>query len=400
MNTFENLMDQVINARTRMLFDLPFFGLLATRLKVVDASAWVPTAATDGKYLYLNVDFMSKLDRNEMTFVFGHEVLHCVYDHMARCQWRDPKQHNRAADYVLNLDLVASKCGRVPTSIGVLLDDKFKGLSSEEVYELLNEDKAANAKDGFDVHMDADGKFRDGNGDEITPDPTGKNGPIPMTGAERARNAAEMNNAVIQAVKAGGQEVPETVKRMVADLTEPKMDWRDVILSKIQASFTCDTSFSRYNRKSQSCGFILPGRIPDVRIDVCVAIDTSGSITDAILTYFLSEISGMMGQFSEYAIKVWCFDTKTHNLRVYDQYASEDVADYEPDGGGGTDFECNWKMMLNEGIVPNTFIMLTDGYPNGGWGDPNYCDTIFTIVGDPDGKIIAPFGTTVHLPAL
>jgi hypothetical protein len=50
--------------------------------------------------------------------------------------------------------------------------------------------------------------------------------------------------------------------------------------------------------------------------------------------------------------------------------------------------------MKNEGIEPKRFIMFTDGYPCGSWGDENYCETLFIVHGDE--TITAPFGQTAH----
>ena len=49
--------------------------------------------------------------------------------------------------------------------------------------------------------------------------------------------------------------------------------------------------------------------------------------------------------------------------------------------------------MKENGITPKKFIMFTDGYPCGGWGDEDYCDTIFIIKGGSTED--APFGQTV-----
>ena len=46
----------IVAGRVRMLIKHPFFGTLATRLKLVEAE-WCPTAAVDGKHFYYNCDF-------------------------------------------------------------------------------------------------------------------------------------------------------------------------------------------------------------------------------------------------------------------------------------------------------------------------------------------------------
>jgi hypothetical protein len=50
--------------------------------------------------------------------------------------------------------------------------------------------------------------------------------------------------------------------------------------------------------------------------------------------------------------------------------------------------------MKNNDIHPKKFIMFTDGYPCGSWGDDEYCDTMFVIHGN--DSIIAPYGQTAH----
>ena len=70
------------------------------------------------------------------------------------------------------------------------------------------------------------------------------------------------------------------------------------------------------------------------------------------------------------------------------------MMDWEPLGGGGTDFEANWKYMRENDIQPKKFIMFTDGYRFGSWGEPDYCDTMFVIHGST--TIEAPFSITTY----
>jgi predicted metal-dependent peptidase len=67
---------------------------------------------------------------------------------------------------------------------------------------------------------------------------------------------------------------------------------------------------------------------------------------------------------------------------------------YEPAGGGGTDFMANWEYMRRNDIQPKKLIMFTDGYPFGAWGEPEFCDTVFIIHGN--DKIEPPFGTWAY----
>jgi predicted metal-dependent peptidase len=120
----------------------------------------------------------------------------------------------------------------------------------------------------------------------------------------------------------------------------------------------------------------------------------SGSISNKMARDFLSEIKGIMDQFKDFHIKLWCFDTDIYNVVDITADSIHEFESYEPKGGGGTDFDCNWQMMKDENLVPKKFIMFTDGYPFGSWGDPDYCDTLFVVHGSKD--ITAPFGITAN----
>ena len=97
--------EKLVTARVGLLLRASFFGNLATRLKLVNADEWCPTAATDGRHFYYNSRFIQLLKPKEIEFLFGHEVLHCVYDHFGRRGDRDPMLFNIANDYCVNADL-------------------------------------------------------------------------------------------------------------------------------------------------------------------------------------------------------------------------------------------------------------------------------------------------------
>jgi predicted metal-dependent peptidase len=170
------------------------------------------------------------------------------------------------------------------------------------------------------------------------------------------------------------------------------MNWREFLRMNIQSLIRNDYSFTRPNRKGWHTGAILPGLKNDDTIDVAIAIDMSGSIGQEDATVFLSEIKGIMDQYEDFRIHLWCFDTDIYNPQVITQDNSHDLETYEPMGGGGTDFEANYNFMKEQGIEPKKFIMFTDGYPCGSWGDEDYCDTLFIIKG---ADHEAPFGQSV-----
>jgi len=188
--------------------------------------------------------------------------------------------------------------------------------------------------------------------------------------------------------------VPASIQRIIKDLTEPKMDWRQLLRMNIQSILKSNFSFSRPNRKSQHCGAILPGMLNEETINVSIAIDMSGSISDEMAKDFISEVKGIMDEYADFKLDIWCFDTEIYNYAQFTGDNADDISAYECKGGGGTDFDANWQFMKNEGIEPKRFIMFTDGYPCGSWGDEEYCETLFVIHGNE--SIISPFGQTAY----
>jgi predicted metal-dependent peptidase len=330
----------------------------------------------------------------EIEFLFGHEVLHCVYDHFGRRNERDPQIWNIANDYCVNADLVEHKVGEKITTVPCLFEPKYKGLSSEEVYdEIMKNVKKISLDDlvnqMLDEHLDGEG---DGEGDG---DNKGKGRPR-LTEEEKRQIRDEIKEAMLAAAQTvdGAGNIPAGVRRMIKELTEPQLNWRELLRMNLESTIKADYTWMRTSRKGWHMDAVMPGQKPDEMIDIAVAIDTSGSIGEAMLKDFLSEIQGIMDSFPAYKIHIVSFDTDVYNPKQYDSENLDSMIDYDPQGGGGTDFECVWNYFKEQEIQPRRLIMFTDGYPFGSWGDPDYCDTTFILHGTT--TIVPPFGTHAY----
>jgi predicted metal-dependent peptidase len=390
MAHIDPIIDKIIVARVGLLLRHPFFGNLATRLQIKEASDWLPTAATDGRHIYFNREFFTPLTTKQVEFVIAHEILHAVFDHMGRNEGRDRKIWNIAADYCVNGQLTRDRIGEVPSEIQIFHDAKYYGWSAEQVYDEIYEKYD-------DEELDALGQLLDEHVD--WGDQDGSGGKPQYSKDELKKIRDEMREAVMQAAQAAGAgNIPASVARMIKDLTEPKMNWREILRQQIQSTIKNDYTFMRPNRKGWHMSAILPGTNYDETIDICVAIDMSGSIGDEQAKDFLTEIKGIMEEYKDFKIKLWCFDTQVYNEADFDGYSMDNFVDYEPMGGGGTEFDCNWEYMKEHNITPKKFIMFTDGYPWGSWGDENYCDTVFIIHGN--DTIVPPWGEFAYYEAI
>ena len=386
--------EKLITARVGLLLRASFFGNLATRLKLVNADEWCGTAATDGRNFYYNSRFINLLKPKEIEFLFGHEVLHCVYDHFGRRGDRDPMLFNVANDFAVNGDLKKHRVGEFITSVPCLYDSKYEGMSSEEIYDdLYKNAEKINLSDLIDKLLDdhLDGNS-DGSESEGEDDKDGKGKKPKISAEERQKIRDEIKEAVLAAAAAsdGAGNLPAGVKRLIQDMTAPKMNWRELLRMQLESTIKSDFTWMRASRRGWHMDAVMPGMKNDEMIDIAIAIDASGSIDERMLKDFLSEVQGIMDQFAAYRIHILTFDTRTYNPATYNSDNLDTICDYEVKGGGGTDFDCIFEYLKEEQIEPKRLVVFTDGYPFGSWGDENYADTVWIIHGNT--TVVPPWG--------
>lgn len=391
--------EKLVTARVGMLLRASFFGNLATRLRLINADEWCSTAATDGRNFYYNTRFIKMLRTKEIEFLFGHEVLHCVYDHFGRRGDRDPQLWNIANDYCVNADLKKHRVGEFITSVPCLYDAKYEDLSSEEVYDRLYENaEKINIDDLLsriiDEHLDGDDDGDLGSGSQDK-DQAGSGRPQ-LSAGERAKIRDEIKEAMLAAAATadGAGNVPLGVKRIIQQLTEPKLNWRELIRMNIESTIKSDFTWMRASRRGWHMDAVMPGMKNDEMIDIVVMIDASGSMSESILRDCLGEVQGILDSFPAFRLHIASFDTAVYNAADYDSDNLDSVVDYEVQGGGGTDFQCMFDYLRENEIQPKRMVVFTDGYPYGTWGDEDYCDVTWVLHGTT--SIVPPWGSYAY----
>ena len=196
----------------------------------------------------------------------------------------------------------------------------------------------------------------------------GKSGKPVYTKEELKKIRDEVKEAMVSAAQStGAGNLPGALQRLVADLTEPKMDWRELLNMSIQSTVKTDYSFLNRSKKGYFSDIALPGMIPENTIDIALSLDMSGSISDAQGRDMLSEVKGIMEQFKDFKLKVWCFDTKVYNYQEFTPQNIDEFDTYELKGGGGTNFDVNWDFMKEndinisgQNIIENSEKLLYD----------------------------------------
>lgn len=375
--------EKIISARIKLLMDQPFFGNIASRIDTIPSDKY-PIGATNGYEIFYNPKAIEKLPISKVIFFYAHEVLHIVLEHFLRMQDRNVKIWNFATDYASNSILKKNKIG-TPIE-GTLYEKKYDNLSSEEIYEDLTKsiqtlDFENLSKMLLDTHLSG---LVDKN-----------NKPRSKEDIEKISN--EIKKFIIESAQAckNCASIPIGMERLVNSIVNPQLSWQDLLKNFFLSKKKCDFSFNRFNKRNSLGNIIFPSMKNENEINICIACDSSGSISEKAISKFMAEINEIVREFNSWKIKLWSFDTEIYQAEDFSSDENDDISSFKIKGCGGTDFNCNWDFLKEEGIIPDVLIIFTDMLPNFGWGDPDYCDTLF--INYSSEEINAPFGETFHL---
>ncbi len=405
-------------ARTRLILDKPFLGALVLRLPLVEAdSRWCRTTATDARTLYYNADYIDALSLDQVQFVLAHEALHCALSHFARRQHRVKHRWDVACDYAVNPLLLDD--GLTPPP-GVIVEESFVGMTPEEIYPCVDEDTDVEPLDQhlFDQEGDGQGggqgsgnQERDrpqrheqaSGGSSTTPDNRseqdekgsggkGASQPPPMTPRERDTLSVQwqqrLAGAAQQAMLAG--KLGGTLGRLVDHLLQPQLPWRMLLARYMSAAARDDYSYLRPSSRRE--GFAILPSLRSAQLEVAVAVDTSGSISDDEIGQFVAEVNGLKGQIRA-RLTLFACDA---------ELAGDAPWCYEPweelqypshlHGGGGTRFTPVFDWLEGQDRRPDLLVYFTDANGEFPQTEPPY--PVIWLV---KGKAKVPWGQRIQL---
>lgn len=440
----------LIEARVAFMRFCPFFCYYfydqMEEYHTLDAS--IPTLATDGRRVFVNLNYLMTLSPLERAFAFAHEVNHVILKHPQRAMHYaregniqglpyDPQLFNMAMDYPINAHLVDTNVGACNPAWLYDRDIKASELA-EDVYKKLYKNPPPPPPGGGGKGPSGNQPGQPGDGTlgqrPRMPDTTGsgsqpqqpttygdtrKGGGRPdkqaqqnqgrfdevlpprqdaATGKEDLPSEIEFREAVARAAAAAKAigKLPGSLQRTVDDILEPQVQWRDHIRMLLTGKLghrreTWDTPNRR--RIVLNPAIYLPGRRGYGAEDVTVVIDNSGSVSNKEMVVFFSEVSAILADCRPKKVRViWCDAAvrRVEEARVLDELADIRVAGSK--GGGGTDFKPPFAWLLERDIRPDTLIYLTDmmgPFPT----DPK----TYPVVWCATSSIKAPFGETVHV---
>lgn len=368
----------------------------------------VPTACTNGRDVKYGRAFVDGLTDAELRGLVLHEDEgHKLHRHLEIWKWMyeiDPHLANCACDYVINIKIVDDnrQDGFAALPEGGLVDERFRGMDSAQVFNILRKEQDEQSQDD----KDGDSQDNESEGDgEPSSSPGGGSagldehdweGAQSLSDEDKRELARDIDEAIRQGAMAAGK-MGGTGNRDLDELLQPQIDWREVLREFIQN--TCAGSdystYARPNRRLMSQGIIMPSGISEQVGELVIAIDTSGSVGQRELTAFLSEVKGVCDTVKPDKLRLLYWGSSVVGDEAYDMHDLDNlVKSTKPMGGGGTDVNCVTQYMTDEGIKPQACIVLTDGYLYSGWGDWT-CPVLWAIL---DNKSAVPDeGKAVHI---
>lgn len=351
----------------------PLAGILMLGTRTVCDST--PTACTNGRDEKYGRAFIESLTDAALRFVIIHECYHKMYRHLIT--WKhlmkiDAQRANAAMDYVINLRIKDENSDGFCTMPNIdgkevgLIDEKYRGMDTAQVFKLLKQDQNQDQDQDQDSNGNGSGN---GNGNDNF-DEHDWEGAQDMGPEEARQLEQEIDNAIRQGAMAAGK-MGINADRMFGDLLEVQVDWREVLREFITA--TCAgkdySTWSRPNRRFMGAGVYLPSSISERVDELCIAVDTSGSISDDDLRVMLTEVKGICDNVKPDKVRLLYWG---HEVVRDEEYEFADlekiIQSTRPKGGGGTDVECVVKYMRKHHIAPQATIVITDGDLYAGWG--------------------------------
>lgn len=362
---------RILLSRMRILVNYGFFGLLLMHMQyAIDENC--RTVSTDGKYIYFGPQYLEKLSDEELDFVMMHEIMHVVLKHCFRTGDRDSMQFNIACDIVVNSNILLAEKNKKSVMAQIagwhmhLAPNGKEGheYTAEQVYAML---PPVPEGEGIAYGSGKSGES-DWGGDSTAPKETvdehTKWGTQEEEEVLQEQWEQRMSNACAAMSKRNPGSIPKFAQRFLKEIRKGQTDWRTILTEFVQEEVS-DYSFSPPDRRFGESPFFLPdfNEKDDIVEDILFMIDTSGSMSEEMITAAYYEVKGAIDQFNG-KLRGWLgfFDAAVVPPQPFSDEAEFEII--KPRGGGGTSFTVIFEYIFEHMLekLPVSIIIMTDGY--------------------------------------
>jgi predicted metal-dependent peptidase len=364
----EKAKKELTTAKINLIRAYPFMGFLVMTCGYKFSNDIPTMAATTigGNKVFVNEEFMLKTLENtkQIAFVVAHEVMHIFLEHVGR--GRDMHYHpelwNVATDYCINGYLANMNDKLLEMPKFALYDTRFKGMSADQIYNVLLKEAKDNAKAAAAKH----GGNSIGCGDQKTKRPFDVVSDESVSEESRLETKRNIAAAVGQAgseeaVKQMGQGAADLL-RMFREMIAPRIPWQKVLREYVSETVRSRYTYQRISRRSTP--EILFPSMTGEHLKLLVGVDTSGSMSERDLSDAMSELKGICDNFESWDLTLLSCDTNAHVIGMYNSEEGDDFSSIDKNliGGGGTDMNpmIEYGNELEE--KPSVMVIMTDGY--------------------------------------
>lgn len=358
-----NCKERIKQIKANLILEQPYFGSIATMQKAKKNDDIQTFLSTPTTFEY-NVEYVECLDDDELSFLLTNSAMHQAFGYDNRKEGRLEWLWIMAQDYTINCLLVNNGL-KLPHAL--LYDERFDTLSTEAIYKILEDEIDEDKHTPKEVENIRYEKMSDTN--EYDENPIDD------------IHEQLLNNAKLQG------DLPLGIEILVPKLQTDLLSWEDELYTVIENSIKFDYKLTPPNKRYLSQGIALPS-LSGEKIKIVIAVDSSGSIDQKLLTRFLNEVESIMNSFPSFEIDLLIADAKVHEHHIL--YPGDEL-EYTIKGGGGTNFE-NTFLYVDENIDNITLLLyFTDGLGKFPLDEPNY-DVAWVI---PQENITISFGRKI-----
>jgi len=337
------LKEAITEARVVALETSPFLGYIMLSIEIIPDKS-VPIAAVDERYMYINPVTFPEFTISHRSTILAHEAMHLALRHIPRRAWRDTDKWNIACDVVVN-EILQNSNYNIPswTYTRDSFHEKYNvslpgldDLTPEFIYTLIPDDAENNAS-AADLMKSANGAPSAGSASE-----TYWRGVL-AAAADYARYSQF-------------GRLPAWLEREI-HISAPEVTWETMLAMFVGMTLSDTRSFARPARRHLWRNMIMPANSA-TRLNLFVALDSSGSISSAELSAFAAELNAI----------IRANDARV-TLLVHDAEVTQVIENVETlaplrsiHGGGGTLFYPVTDEIYKRNDNPDGLIWLTDGF--------------------------------------
>ena len=356
------LKQKVSESKAKLLVDYPYFGTLASRLELKQNNN-IQAYLSDGVRFEYNDEYLLDLSQNELSFALANGAMHAALAYENRQNGRMSWLWQLATDHAINTMLVANG---LEAPMEVVVEHRFEGMYAEEIYAILKDEIQNEAFDdeesnetGFnEENKKKQEQLKNAEGDH---DLDKKREQMQVENEERKTQIAaeemfeQFANDALEKMQERG-DLPQEIERFFTITDHSKVDWRQELYRAIDRHYYDNYRMIPPSKKLLYSGIYLPSLYSDT-LRLTIAIDSSGSVDEALLSHFISEVKAILMHFPSYIIDLIVCDAK---IQMYRQIVSGEGLSIQIKGGGGTDFRPVFKMIEEELETPSLLLYFSD----------------------------------------